>query len=384
MIIFRYLLREVLQTMTAVTLVLLLIILGGRFIKLFEDIAEGSLSLDFLWSLLVLQLPSVLELILPLGFFLAIMLAYGRLYQENEMGVLMACGFTPTKLLLYTLCAGALVATIVGSFSLWLTPNSEAKAAAIFEEQKRKVDFSAIKPGRFQKFSGGQVVYTEELTDQNTRMRGVFLSQELDGDRREKSDGRTAVFRAEQGYQYLDEETGSRFLVLENGARTEGQVGQKDFNVLTFERYAVRLAESNQGRKRIKVRQLPTSQIWSSDNPQHIAGVQWRLSLPLMVIIVTLMAVPLSYVRPRQGRFAKLFPAVFLHIFYLSGLISVQGMIEKGRLDPAIGMWSVHLVFFLIAMLLIFKDTLFNKPSSSKPSKPNDSNPTDQSGAVQS
>lgn len=362
LIIFRYLIREVLTTMTAVSLVLLLIILGGRFIDLFEDIAEGSLSLDFLWSLLLLQLPSVLELILPLAFFLAVMLAYGRLYQENEMGVLLACGFSPRKLLWFTLCAGLFVAAIVGSFSLWLTPQSEARAYAIFEDQKKRMDFSTIKSGRFQKFSGGQVVYSEALVEDNTRMQGVFLAREL-----KDSSGRTrtAVFRAEQGYQYLDPDTGSRFLVLENGARSEGQAGWGDFNFLSFERYAVRLAEKDSGRHNVKVRQLPTAQIWGSDNPAHQAGVQWRISLPLMVIVVTLMAVPLSYVRPRQGRFAKLFPAVFLHIFYLSGLISVQGMIEKGKLDPAIGMWSVHLVFVLIAIALLWNDYLFSKGGKS-------------------
>lgn len=379
MIIFRYLIREVLTTMSAVSLVLLLIILGGRFIKLFEDIAEGSLSLDFLWSLLLLQLPSVLELILPLAFFLAVMLAYGRLYQENEMGVLLACGFSPRKLLLYTLCVGFFVAGIVGSFSLWLTPQSEARAFSIFQDQKKRMDFSTIKSGRFQKFSGGQVVYSEELTEENTRMKGVFLSREIKGD-----DGqvRTAVFRADQGYQYLDPDTGSRFLVLENGARSEGQAGFGDFNFLTFERYAVRLAEKDPARHSVKVRQLPTSQIWNSDNPAHQAGVQWRLSLPLMVIVVTLLAVPLSYVRPRQGRFAKLFPAVFLHIFYLSGLISVQGMIEKGRLDPAIGMWSVHLVFIAIALALLSKDYLFSRGGKRSKKNGNKQTPPSATGTA--
>lgn len=357
MILFRYLVREVLLTLAAVSAVLLLIILGGRFIGLFQDVAEGSLSLDFLWTLLLLQFPSVLELILPLGFFLSVMLTYGRLYQENEIGVLLACGFSPNRLLAYTLITGLFVAAIVASFSLWLTPLSESKTAQILEEQKQRVDFSTIKPGRFQSFSGGQVVYTEELTDSNTRMHNVFLSQQIKG-----SDGltRTAVFKAELGYQYLDARTGSRYLVLENGNRTEGRAGQGDFSVLNFERYAVRMSEKERSPISYKVRQLPTSTVFGSSNPAYQAASQWRVSLPLMVLVVTLIAVPLSYVRPRQGRFAKLFPAVFLHIFYLSALISVQGMIEKGKLDPSIGLWSVHIVFMSIAAYLLFKEPILN------------------------
>ncbi|WP_417595403.1 LPS export ABC transporter permease LptF [Oceanospirillum sp.] len=362
MILFRYLVREVLLTLTAVSAVLLLIILGGRFIGLFQDVAEGSLSLDFLWTLLLLQFPSVLELILPLGFFLSVMLTYGRLYQENEMGVLMACGFSPNRLLSYTLMTGLLVASVVASFSLWLTPWSESRVAQILEEQKQRVDFSTIKPGRFQEFSGGQVVYTEELTDSNTRMHTVFLSQEVTDDDGQK---RTAVFKAEQGYQYLDATTGSRYLVLENGSRTEGRAGLGDFSLLTFERYAVRMSERKATTISYKVRQMPTSAVWNSDKIEHQAAFQWRISLPLMVIVVTMIAVPLSYVRPRQGRFAKLFPAIFLHIFYLSGLISVQGMIEKGKLDPAVGLWVVHGVFLMIAAYLLLKEPVANMFKSS-------------------
>lgn len=363
MILFRYLVREVLLTLAAVSFILLLIILGSRFISLFNDVAEGSLSLDFLWTLLVLQLPSILELILPLGFFLSVMLTYGRLYQENEIGVLMACGFSPNRLLIYTLFTGLLVASIVASFSLWLTPWSEARVSKILDEQKQRVDFSTIKEGRFQEFSGGQVVYTEELTDANTKMQNVFLSQQIKG---EKGEHRTVSYKAELGYQYLDEGTGSRYLVLENGSRTEGQAGFGDFSILTFERYAVRMAEKKQVAPSVKVRQLPLDKIWGSNQRAHQAAVQWRFSLPLMVIVVTLIAVPLSYVRPRQGRFAKLFPAVFLHIFYLSGLISVQGMIEKGKLNPAVGLWPVHLLFLIIAGYMLFKEPLLHALRTSR------------------
>ena len=353
MILFRYLTREVLLTLSAVSFVLLLIILGSRFISLFTDVAEGSLSLNVLWTLLLLQFPSVLELILPLGFFLSVMLTYGRLYQENEIGVLMACGFSPNRLLIYTLAAGLFVAGIVASFSLWLTPLSESQAAQILEEQKQRVDFSTIKPGRFQEFSGGQVVYTEALTDSNTRMHNVFLSQQTEDN---SGNIRTTVFKADLGYQYLDKTTGSRYLVFENGARTEGRAGAGDFSVLNFERYAVRMSEQSKAKVSYKVRQLPTNQMIGSPKLEHQAAIQWRISLPLMVIIVTLIAVPLSYVRPRQGRFAKLFPAIFLHIFYLSGLISVQGMVEKGQLSPSIGLWAVHGVFLSVALYLLLKD----------------------------
>jgi len=72
-----------------------------------------------------------------------------------------------------------------------------------------------------------------------------------------------------------------------------------------------------------------------------------------MVPIVTLIAFPLSKVNPRQGRFARLFPAIVLFMVYISLLIAMTGMIEKRTLNPAIGLWSLHIVYLLIAAGLL-------------------------------
>ncbi|MEH6813731.1 MAG: LptF/LptG family permease, partial [Motiliproteus sp.] len=85
MIVFRYLLKEVLLTMLAVTGVVLIIIMSGRFISYLQDAAAGEITADVLFQLIGYRIPGFLELILPLGLFLGILLAYGRLYLDNEM-----------------------------------------------------------------------------------------------------------------------------------------------------------------------------------------------------------------------------------------------------------------------------------------------------------
>ena len=68
----------------------------------------------------------------------------------------------------------------------------------------------------------------------------------------------------------------------------------------------------------------------------------------------TLMAVPLSRVNPRQGRFLKLLPAILLYMAYLTLLISARGSLEKGNLSPALGLWWVHGVFLAIGLGLLY------------------------------
>ena len=78
--LFRYLAKEVLVSTAAVTLILLLVILSGRIFNYLGRVAEGRMSFDFLFILLGLHVPSFIQVILPLAFFLSLLLAYGRLY----------------------------------------------------------------------------------------------------------------------------------------------------------------------------------------------------------------------------------------------------------------------------------------------------------------
>ena len=97
---------------------------------------------------------------------------------------------------------------------------------------------------------------------------------------------------------------------------------------------------------------MSTAALWQSDEPTHAAELQWRISLVLLIPVLTLMAVPLSRVSPRQGRYAKIVPAVFLYILYFGLLLVSRDMTAAGELPLFIGLWWVHAVFLLLGWLL--------------------------------
>ncbi|MGQ4879150.1 LPS export ABC transporter permease LptF [Billgrantia sp. LNSP4103-1] len=350
MIIFRYLTREILLTMAAVAGVLLLVIMGSRFIRYFTDAAEGDIPAAILGNLMLYHLPGFLELILPLAFFLGILLAYGQLYLNSEITVLVACGISPVRLLQVSLLPATLVAVLVGLCSLWLTPAGALHNAVMLEEQRSRLDFSALAPGRFQDFGGGRTAYTESFSDDGQRMQEVFISERQ---RRRDGSPETAVTRAASGYQTVDAETGSRFLVLADGERYSVDPGRFEAERLEFETYAVRLSLGSEQRELDSAEYTTTTALVGDDADQAQAQLQWRLSLPLMVFILTLMAMPLSRVNPRQGRFAKLLPAIFLHICYLSLLLAALDAIGRGSLPASIGMWPIHVIFLALGLGLL-------------------------------
>ncbi|XKE45970.1 LPS export ABC transporter permease LptF [Halomonas organivorans] len=349
MIIFRYLTREILQTMAAVAGVLLLVIMGSRFIRYFANAAEGEIPLDILGTLMLFHLPGFLELILPLSFFLGILLAYGQLYLNSEITVLVACGTSPNRLLQVSLVPATIVAVLVGLCSLWLTPAGALHNEVMLEEQRSQLDFSALTPGRFQDFGGGRTAYTEALSDDEQEMREVFISE-----RQRRSDGTpsTVVTRAAAGYQTVDADTGSRFLVLSDGQRYSVEPGRAQAERLEFGTYAVRLSRAMERPDLEDPEYATTPALAADDDPAARAQLQWRVGLPVMVFILTLLAMPLSRVNPRQGRFAKLLPAIFLYVAYLSLLLAALDGIAQGGWPAGLGMWPIHAAFLAVGLAM--------------------------------
>ncbi|WP_444938511.1 LPS export ABC transporter permease LptF [Microbulbifer sp. JMSA002] len=354
MIIFRYLCRELLFATLAVSAVLLLMVMSGRFVKYLAEAAAGDLSANILFSLMAYRLPGFLELILPLGLFVGILLAYGRLYIESEMTVLHACGFSEWRLLFYTLAPALAVALFVASMSLYLTPAGAERSNLMLNAEKSRNEFDHLIPKKFISTSGGQAVYyAEALSEDKSTMLGVFLA-ELRATEAETEANHQVVIRAKEGVQQIDPETGLRYLVLRDGYRYEGVPGQREYRQMEFSSYEVLMeAPRLRSRWRDQIESAPTMQLIGSDNPRETAYLYWRLSLPVLVLVVAVLAVPLSRTNPRQGRFIKMFPAILLYLIYLLILQGVRGAVEDGKFaNPAV-IWLVHPPFLLIGLLLL-------------------------------
>ena len=351
MIVFRYLSREVLVTLSAVSAVLLVIIMSGRFIKYLAQAAQGVLDPGVLFLIMGYRMPGFLQLILPLGLFLGILLAYGRLYLDSEMTVLSATGMSNRRLLSYTMAPAALVAALVAWLSLGLAPQGVAEVARILNQQDALTEFDTLVPGRFQSMKdGSRVTYTEGLSEDRGQLSGVFISEKKavasQGKEKAKSTD-ISLLVAERGRQEIQAD-GSRYLILENGYRYDGRPGQADYRAIKYDTYGVLLPKPSVSNEIGEREAIPTRELFVSDKPREQAELQWRLSIPMLVFVVTLLAVPLARVNPRQGRFLKLLPAILLYMTYLGLLIAARGQLDKGKIPMQLGLWWVHVLFLLI------------------------------------
>lgn len=349
MIIFRYLAKEVLTTLIAVSSVLLLIIMSGRFVRYLADAAAGKLDAAVLLTLMWYRLPSFLELILPLGLFIGILLAYGRLYVDSEMTVLSACGMSERRLVAYTLSTASVVALVVGVLSMYVGPIGVQASETLLAEQRSRTEFEMLTPARFHRLSAQEgVSYAQELSDDKQRLEGVFLAGA--GEIQE----RFSTITAASGETVMNHHVGKRYLVLTDGHQYRGRPGELDYEVITFERYSQYLPEPEYELRPHKATDgMTTAALLAADTTQANAALQWRLSLPVLVMIIALLAVPFSRTQPRRGRYVKMIPAIMLYIVYLVIINAARGMMEEGRAPVPFLLWWAHGVFLVLALVML-------------------------------
>jgi len=362
LIVFRYLSREVLLTLSAVSAVLLVIIMSGRFIKYLAQAASGLLDPGSLFLIMGFRMPGFLQLILPLGLFLGILLSYGRMYLESEMTVLSATGMSQQRLVWMTMFPATLVALVVAWLSLSLAPQGANQFQLLLNKQDALTEFDTLEPGRFQSLRDGtRVTYTERMSDDRVNLGGVFISQKnISSNNKDRG---ISVLVAEKGRQEIRPD-GNRYLILDNGYRYDGSPGQADYRAIKYDEYGVLLPKPEVSDEVTDRDAMPTSTLIGSEDIRMRAELQWRISLPLLVFIVTLMAVPLARVNPRQGRFLKLLPAILLYMAYLSILIAARGALDKGKIPAVVGLWWVHGIFLTIGLGLLYWEPLRLKRAS--------------------
>jgi lipopolysaccharide export system permease protein len=350
----RYIFREITMTWFGVTMVLLLILLTNQFARVLGDVAKGKLPKDAAFDVIGLSAAQYLTILVPIGLFLAVMIALGRLYRDSEMPAMMACRVGPSGIyrplfwLLLPLSAGVAWLAIDGA------PRALTAVDRIGAEARREADLASIEPGRFTIFGPNEaVVYGESVTPEG-EMRNVFMQRQVEN-------GEVEVVVAERGEQIESEDPNTRLLVLHQGRRYEGIPGTSQFRVVEFLEHGIPYALPRLQTADPRPRAMRYMDLLRSNELEHIAERQWRLSIPLSTIILALLAVPLSRSQPRAGRYGRLAIGLLVFIIYLNMLSAAKAWIEQGTISPQLGLWWVHGSMLGITAILMAYQNGFHK-----------------------
>ena len=314
----RYLLRETAAATLAVTLVLLAIMLSARFAKFLGAVATGDLPRNLLAQVVALSSIQYLVLLIPAALLLAVMLTLGRLYKDSEVAAMMGCGVSLGGLYRPFLFLSALMALITGLLAFNAGPWAGRHVDYISKDARRLVQYTPFEPGRFKVVAGGRAVfYTEQIDTTGEKLTTVFV-------RIEEDKGAESVVIASEGRQLVDPATGERHVTPPQFAYTSS-----------------------------KRKLAATSDLIASDDSEDKAELAWRIAAPVSVFVLGLLAVPLSHLAPRQGRYGKLVLGIVLYLVYSNLLGLGQAWIAKERVPAFVGLWWVHLLFAGAAVWMI-------------------------------
>ncbi len=358
-ILTKYLTKEIYGVTSATALILLLIFLSNQVVRFMNAAAYGFLASNAIATIILLQLPILTALILPAALFLGILLAYGRLYADSEMTVLEICGIGPQKLLSITLTYSALVMILVAMLSLWINPKVYSYIDSLLAGVSRS-SLEMIKPKHFNEISDGSwVLYVNSVADDRKHFFDVFAAQRMDHGHKK---GKSSSLIARQAYHRNDvSNNGDSYIVLVDGHRYFGKPGQRDYEVIKFKEYGIKIREKEKIWQ-ANENSMSTYTLWQKrKEPRAAAELQWRISLPLLALILVLIATPLSKIPPKKGRYFKLAPAILIYILYANFLFLAKAWIKKGTLAPTLGIWWVHGLMFMIAIFLFVKQRGWSK-----------------------
>ncbi len=339
----KYVFREWFWTLLAVAFVLWIVLMGVFLGELLNDIADGRVPTGLLGKQLLLATPEVLSKLLPLAGFVAVMWGLGRFYRDQEMVVMRSSGFS-WRYLLKPLAALVLpVAAVLLVITLWAAPRAAALSDNLLEEALRSASLWGLQAGKFHIMQGGElVIYVEAMDKDGRSMSNVFV--------RQAGEESTQLWSAREGEYWLDQDTGKRYLTLTDGQVTDTRPNARNVRVLQFDRNDLQLPEPPRRSRDSGLESAPLGELLTTDDPEARAEFQWRLSPAIAVVVLGLLAIPLSHSSPREGRGSRAALGILVYAVYANTLNLSRTWVAGDDMPAFLGMWWVHGVVLLLAV----------------------------------
>ncbi|MDE1147191.1 MAG: LPS export ABC transporter permease LptF [Azospirillaceae bacterium] len=345
MIIERYLIREIAKPLAAVLGILVALFAGYSTASLLSDAVNGLLPTGAIAELIGLKLLIALEVLVPISLYISVVMSFGKLYGDSEFTAMYALNISPAIVLRSVFLLSAALATVVLLVSLFIRPWAYEKSHDISRRAQLSMNVDAMESGTFYiSQHGNRVIFFPNRQGLGGPAQDVFI--QLQHPKRtdiilartaralpQKPDGGSNV-RLDDAHVYFlgrDNEVADRMMDVKNIT-----LDPSNRNITPQEYSATGIS---------------SALLAASDHADDIAEFQWRLSTPLSTLLLGMLGVPLSRVRPRQGgKYANFGTAILVYSGYYLLCTSARTWVQHGTIGATPGIWWAPA---LLAMLLI-------------------------------
>ncbi|QWD80153.1 LPS export ABC transporter permease LptF [Polynucleobacter sp. MWH-Spelu-300-X4] len=346
MIFKRALRQELTFTTGVVFMVLVTLVLTNLMIRTLANAASGIVNPKDVLVLMGLGMINYLAVLLAVSLFITVLLVLTRWYKDSEMVIWQSAGLSLFTILKTILWFTAPLAVVIAVLSAAVSPWANEQSNIIKQRFQQRDDVSMIASGQFRESSNNnRVFFIEEIDTETNTMKNVFIST-FGKEKQTVSVANEGFIETLQG--------GDRQLSLTHGRRYEGIAGSQEFRVTEFDRYTVKLDNKEIDQIAPTNRTIQVWDLIKDWNPTNKSELLWRIGLPLMALCFVTIAIPLSYVNPRSGRYTSMIMAVLIYFTYSNLLTLLQNWVKNERFSFAASWWPLHVFTFFLGLLMIY------------------------------
>ncbi len=345
MIFKRALSRELTSTAGAVFTILFTIAITVRPIKILGMAASGKVDPNDVFTLIGFAALNLLPIIIVLTGFITVLMVITRSYQDSEMVVWFASGVSLTDWIVPILRFAMPLFVLTAIMAFFVTPWATKNSVEYTDRFEQRSDIARVSPGKFQESASRErVFFVEGVTGDLSKVRNIFVNT--------VQNERHSVVIAKEGEIVVDK-YGDKFLIMNKGHRYDGAPNETNFQMMEFDRYGVLVDDDTKTMiTETKAESLTMSELLADTNPINMGELLWRISLPLMLLLLMMLGVPLGYVNPRSGRSANFLLALFLCVFYYNMVLVSQAWVKQVKVSLSMAWWPVHMGCLLLIVAL--------------------------------
>ena len=354
----KYVVKNLVIYFFAITFIIGLVVFGNQFVLTVQESIDRGVPFKELLPLISYNMIRDIPIILVLSIFLAVIISISQLYKNSEAIVMNSIGVGDKGFLSIIQPFAVILFLFVLFLTTYGVPWAKQQKSIAEQETKNASEFSFITEGKFESFKKGSIVfYASEsaLIDDNEgeqNMEEIFIYA--------YDDGHPIIVLASQATKYLDSVTKNVYLRLKDGVRYQGLPSDKNVSILDFESYDLEIISGEAQKNLVAATEIEEKnflELIRLGGLPAIAEIQWRLSLPLSILILTVFGVYLGKTSPRTSKGINILIGIIVFMLYNNGLLVTKSSVESGVLNPFIGMFGIHfLAIFVLILLYQFRN----------------------------
>ena len=335
---------EVLKSTAGVLLIFFFLVVSSRFVGYFEQASEGLIDPNLIYKIVILRFPDFITLLLPLSFFLGVVITMSRLYSDREIYGFFTGGLSEIDFLKYLLPQSLLFFFLTLLLSIYVAPYTKELSKEMISLDSLQEQFESIKPNQVFPLKNNEgFVFIKDKQESVFDEVVLYISNE---------DYSSIVVADQLGYDDLNSIMNLNF---KNGSMYQGLFEEGSSVVSTFKNLKIPVSTEENS-----VTGLSFARLFDYSARSTKSQMQWNISIPITIFILLIIGINLSKVEPRQGRLSVLLPAIFVYILYLSLLILARESFDNNSAITQNYIWFVHFIFLIFSIFGLYKSS-FNK-----------------------